>query len=194
MQNINMTLVDFKHLEIFILNSFLAMGLKNEDAKIFTDALIFSELSFIVVKAKVFKNYMYYNGIKNKEVNINTNFDIVKESSSLALVDAKNGIGTIQASKCMDIAINKAKKEGVGQVIIKNSTHYGSSSVHAVRATKKNCIGIVYTNAGPEMAPWGSRSGGVGTNPWGISCPTDKGYPLILDTVHVTLKRNDEMA
>ena len=41
MQNINMTLVDFKHLETFVLNSFLAMGLKNEDAKIFTCTNIF---------------------------------------------------------------------------------------------------------------------------------------------------------
>ena len=81
----------------------------------------------------------------------------------------------------MEIAINKAKKEGIGKVIIKNSTHFGSSSVHAVKASKENCIGVVYTNAGPEMAPWGSKSGGVGTNPWGISCPTGKGFPLILD-------------
>ena len=109
-----MTLVDFKHLETFVLNSFLAMGLKNEDAKIFTDALIFSELRFHSGQGQgVQRITTYYNRIKNKEVNINTNFDIVKESSSLALVDAKNGIGTIQASKCMDIAINKAKKEGV---------------------------------------------------------------------------------
>jgi LDH2 family malate/lactate/ureidoglycolate dehydrogenase len=86
----------------------------------------------------------------------------------------------------MDIAINKAKKEGIGKVIIKNSTHFGSSSVHAVKATKQNCIGVVYTNAGPEMAPWGSKSGGVGTNPWGISCPTGKGFPLILDIALTT--------
>ena len=112
MQNINMTLVDFKHLETFVLNSFLAMGLKNEDAKIFTDALIFSELRFHSGQGQgVQRITTYYNRIKNKEVNINTNFDIVKESSSLALVDAKNGIGTIQASKCMDIAIKKQKKK-----------------------------------------------------------------------------------
>ena len=76
------------------------MGLKDKDAKIFTDALIFSELRFHSGQGQgVQRITTYYNRIKNKEVNINTNFDIVKESSSLALVDAKNGIGTIQASK-----------------------------------------------------------------------------------------------
>ena len=182
-----MKVVNFKNLENFVLSSFLAMGLRNEDAKIFTDALMFSELRFHSGQGQgVQRITTYYKRIKNKEVNINIDLDIVKESSSLALVDAKNGIGTVQASKCMDIAISKAKNEGIGQVIIKNSTHFGSSSVHAVRATKKNCIGIAYTNAGPEMAPWGSRSGGVGTNPWGISCPTNRGYPLILDIALTT--------
>ena len=38
MQNIDMTLVNFKNLENFVLNSFLAMGLRNEDAKISTEA------------------------------------------------------------------------------------------------------------------------------------------------------------
>ncbi len=187
MNKINMTSVSFLNLEKFVFNSFLAMGLNKNDAKIFADALMFSELRFHSGQGQgVQRITTYYKRIKNNEVNINTNFEIIKESSSLALVDAKNGIGTVQASKCMDIAIKKAKKEGIGKVIVKNSTHFGSSSVHAVRASKENCIGIVYTNAGPEMAPWGSKSGGVGTNPWGIACPTIRGFPLILDIALTT--------
>ncbi len=187
MSNIKMTLVNFENLKKFVLNSFLAMGLNKKDAEIFTDALMFSELRFHSGQGQgVQRITTYFKRIKNNEVNINSEFEILKESSSLALVDAKNGIGTIQASKCMDIAINKAKNEGIGKVIVKNSTHFGSSSVHAVKASKQNCIGIAYTNAGPEMAPWGSKSGGVGTNPWGISCPTGKGFPLILDIALTT--------
>ena len=187
MSEIEMTLVNSDNVKKFVLNSFKAMGLKEEDAKIFTDALMFSELRFHSGQGQgVQRITTYYKRINNNEVNINSDFEILKESSSLALVDAKNGIGTVQASKCMDLAISKAKKEGIGKVIIKNSTHFGSSSVHAVKATQQNCIGIVYTNAGPEMAAWGSKSGGVGTNPWGISCPTDRGFPLILDIALTT--------
>ncbi len=187
MSMIKMTSVDSKNLKQFVFNAFSAMGLNEKDAGIFTDALMFSELRFHSGQGQgVQRITTYYKRIKNNEVNINSEYEILKESSSLALVDAKNGIGTIQASKCMDIAINKAKTEGIGKVIVKNSTHFGSSSVHAVKATKENCIGIVYTNAGPEMAPWGSKSGGVGTNPWGISCPTGKGFPLILDIALTT--------
>jgi len=43
------------------------------------------------------------------------------------------------------------------------------------------CIGIAYTNAGPEMAPWGAREGAVGTTPWGIAAPTNLGFPAVMD-------------
>ena len=43
---INMTLVNFDNLKRFVFNSFSAMGLNEKDARIFTDALMFSELRF----------------------------------------------------------------------------------------------------------------------------------------------------
>lgn len=187
MAEIKMTSINYEDLKEFVFSSFVAMGLNKLDAEIFSDALMFSELRFLSGQGQgVQRITTYFKRIQNKEVNLNSDYEIIKESSSLALVDAKNGIGTIQASKCMDIAIQKAKNEGMGKVIIKNSTHFGSSSVHAVKAANQNCIGVVYTNAGPEMAPWGSKSGGVGTNPWGIACPTGKGFPLILDIALTT--------
>ena len=124
MSMIKMTSVDSKNLKQFVFNAFSAMGLNEKDAGIFTDALMFSELRFHSGQGQgVQRITTYYKRIKNNEVNINSEYEILKESSSLALVDAKNGIGTIQASKCMDIAINKAKTEGIGKVIVKNSTH-----------------------------------------------------------------------
>ena len=79
MQNIDMTLVNFKNLENFVLSSFLAMGLRNEDAKIFTDALMFSELRFHSGQGQgVQRITTYYKRIKNKEVNINIDLDIVR--------------------------------------------------------------------------------------------------------------------
>ena len=80
----------------------------------------------------------------------------MKESPALALVDAHNGIGTVAAAKAMRLAIDKAKVCGIGQVVVRGSTHYGSSAVHAAQAEAEGCIGIAFTNAGPEMAPWGA--------------------------------------
>ncbi|HRL10595.1 MAG TPA: Ldh family oxidoreductase, partial [Aggregatilineales bacterium] len=43
-----------------------------------------------------------------------------------------------------------------------------------------------FTNAGPELAPWGAASGVVGTNPWGISAPTGGAFPVSLDIALTT--------
>jgi LDH2 family malate/lactate/ureidoglycolate dehydrogenase len=71
-------------------------------------------------------------------------------------------------------------------VVVRSSTHFGSSAVPARIALESDCIGIAITNAGPEMAPWGARSGVVGTNPWGIAAPTGGEFPVVLDIALTT--------
>jgi LDH2 family malate/lactate/ureidoglycolate dehydrogenase len=110
----------------------------------------------------------------------------VKESPALALMDAHNGLGSVAAAKAMRLAIQKAKVCGIGTVIVRNSTHFGSSAVHACAAADADCLGVAFTNAGPEMAPWGAREGAVGTNPWGIAAPTGLGFPAVLDIALTT--------
>ena len=86
----------------------------------------------------------------------------------------------------MRLAVEKAKISGIGTVVVRNSTHYGSSAVHARLAVDAGCIGVALTNAGPEMAPWGGATGVVGTNPWGIAAPTGGAFPVVLDIALTT--------
>ena len=111
---------------------------------------------------------------------------IVKESPALALVDAHNGIGTVAAARAMTLAIEKAKVCGIGQVVVRNSTHYGSSAVHACQAADAGCIGISFTNAGPEMAPWGGREGRDGHEPLGHRRADGPRLPAVLDIALTT--------
>lgn len=179
---ISLTSVSRQSLESFMAEGFEALGLSSEDAAIFADALIFSELRFHPGHGQgVRRIRRYQERIRDRLVDPAAPFDIVKQSPALALVDAHNGIGTVAAAKAMRLAIEKSKTCGIGQVVVRNSTHYGSSAVHACQAMEAGCIGIAFTNAGPEMAPWGGREGAVGTNPWGIAAPTNLGFPAVMD-------------
>eukprot|EP00957_Ditylum_brightwellii_P004846 369147-Ditylum_brightwellii.AAC.1 len=51
--------------------------------------------------------------------------DVISESDTTALLDGNLGIGLYIAPYAMQMAIDKAKKHGVGFVAVKNSTHYG---------------------------------------------------------------------
>ncbi|MEM9248090.1 MAG: Ldh family oxidoreductase [Pseudomonadota bacterium] len=182
-----MTRVDVAQLRAFVAEAFEALGLNAEDAAIFAGALIFSELRFHPGQGQgVARLRRYEARIRKGEVNLRADWRIVKEGPALALVDADNGIGTVAAAKAMDLAISKAKAGGIGTVIVRGSTHYGSSAVHACRALDHGCIGIATTNAGPEMAPWGGREAVTGTNPWSIAVPTDSGFPSVLDIALTT--------
>lgn len=184
---IPMTNVDREALRAFVAEGFEALGLTSTDAGIFSDALIFSELRFHPGQGQgVARLRRYKERIGRGEVDPRAGWSVVKEGPSLALVDAHNGIGTVAASKAMDLAISKAKTNGIGTVVVRNSTHYGSSAVHATRALDHGCIGIAFTNAGPEMAPWGGREGATGTNPWSIAAPSDAGFPVVLDIALTT--------
>lgn len=187
MTRVPMTRVDGDALRAFVAEAFAALGLPAEDAGIFADALMFSELRFHPGQGQgVARLLRYRDRIAAGDVDPRAPFSVVKDGPALALVDAHNGSGTVAAAKAMRLAIDKAKAGGIGTVIVRNSTHYGSSAVHACQALDHGCIGIAYTNAGPEMAPWGGRDPVTGTNPWAIAAPGDRGFPVVLDIALTT--------
>ena len=182
-----MVTVAVESLRQFTEDAFAAMGLAHEDALISADALLYSELRFHPGQGQgVRRLRAYQERIREGRIDIAAPFEIVKESPALALVDAHNGLGSVIGAHAMELAIAKAKVCGIGTVIVRNGTHYGSSAVHAARAERTGCIGVAYTNAGPEMAAWGGATPVVGTNPWAIAAPGGTGFPVVLDIALTT--------
>jgi LDH2 family malate/lactate/ureidoglycolate dehydrogenase len=184
---IPLTAVTRESLGPFVVEVLRAMGLPAEEAEIFGGALLFSELRFHPGHGQGVKKLRRYGDhFARGLIDPAAPWQVMKESPALALVDAHNGIGTVAATRAMRLAVEKAKVCGIGQVVVGNSTHFGSSAVHACVAAEAGCIGVALTNAGPEMAPWGAREGAVGTNPWGIAAPTGLGFPTVLDIALTT--------
>lgn len=174
-------------LEAFTYRAFRAMGLSDDEARRCTRGLIESELHCLPGQGQGVRRLpVYYERIKNGWIVPGAPFEIVKETPALALVDGHNGLGSVIAQKAMELAVQKAKINGMGTVVVRNSTHFGSSAVPARIALEHDCIGIAITNAGPEMAPWGGCTGVVGTNPWGIAAPTGGEFPVVLDIALTT--------
>ena len=179
--------VELVALEAFVDAALLAMGLGQEQASLTRHALVYSELRFHPGQGQgVRRLNAYKERIERGAINTRACFEIVKQSPALALVDGGNGLGSVIGIKAMRLAVEKAKVCGVGVVVVRNGTHYGSSSVHAAEAIEHGCIGFAMTNAGPEMAAWGGATAMVGTNPWGIGAPSDLGFPIILDIALTT--------
>jgi LDH2 family malate/lactate/ureidoglycolate dehydrogenase len=81
----------------------------------------------------------------------------------------------------MQMAIDKAKKYGLGMVAVRNSTHYGISGYYLTMATQAGMIGVTGTNARPSIAPTFGVENMLGTNPLTFGMPTDEAFPFVID-------------
>lgn len=170
----------------FAIAAFASMGVPADIAAPAGDALVYSEMRFLPGQGQgVRRLRVYAERIAKGLVNPLARIEVIKESPALALVDGHGGMGSITGIEAMKLAVAKAKICGVGTVIVRNGTHYGSSAVHAGQAVAAGCIGYAFTNAGAEMAPWGGSTPIVGTNPWGIGAPGPD-FPVILDIALTT--------
>ena len=156
-------------------------GLSSKDSLICVNALINAELVGAPTHG-LSRLKMYCDRISKKLINPKPKIKIKKISQSIAHVDANNSIGFVAADTAIKIAINSAKKTGIGLVAVKNSGHYGLSGYYAEQAVKKNLMVMVFTNAPPAVAPHGALKSLFGTNPICFGTPTGSRVPFILDT------------
>lgn len=184
---IELVQLEVEPLARFTAEAFRALGLSEESAELCANALMYSELRFHPGQGQGVRRLpTYRERIGKNLIDPDASFEVVKESPALALIDGNNGLGSVIGQKAMVLAVEKAKVCGVGTVVVRGSTHYGSSAVHADVALQEDCIGIAFTNAGPEMAPWGGATAAVGTNPWAMAAPTGQGFPIVLDIALTT--------
>ncbi len=173
--------VDFDLLENFMRDAFQAVGVPEEDAKICANVLITADKRGIDSHGIGRFKLIYIDRINDGILNPKTNFEIVKETPTTAVVDGHNGMGHVIAKRSMQMAINKAREYGMGMVAVRNSTHYGIAGYYALMATEAGMIGITGTNARPSIAPTFGVENMLGTNPLTFGMPTDEPFPFVLD-------------
>ena len=173
--------VDFDLLENFMVDTFKGIGVPEDEAKICADVLITADKRGIDSHGIGRLKPIYYDRIKDGIQNPVTNFEIVREGPTTAVIDGHDGMGHVIGKKSMQMAIDKAKKYGMGMVAVRNSTHYGIAGYYALMAVKEGMIGITGTNARPSIAPTFGVENMLGTNPLTFGMPTDEEFPFVLD-------------
>ncbi len=104
---------------------------------------------------------------------------VVRETPVTALIDGGHGLGHYVAIRAMRVAIDKAKRMGVGVVGVFNSNHFGIAGYYAELAMREGLVGVVTTTTDPLVHPWGGCEPLLGTNALAVGLPTDP--PVLLD-------------
>jgi len=137
----NIVYIDASILENFMRDVFIGLGVPKEDANIIADVLITSDLRGIDSHG-IQRCKMYYDRIKEGIYEVKTKVDVIKDGPTTALLDGNCGMGHVIAYKAMKMAIEKAKKFGLGAVAVRNSTHFGIAGYYSLMAIKEGMIGI----------------------------------------------------
>lgn len=181
--------VDFNTLENFMIDTFIGIGVPENDARICADVLITSDKRGIDSHGINRLKHIYYDRIKMGIQSPVTNFEIIKEGPTTAVIDGHNGMGMVIAKKSMEMAIEKAREYGMGMVAVRNSTHYGIAGYYALMAADAGMIGISGTNARPAVAPTFSVENVLGTNALTFAMPSDEAFPFCLDCATSMVQR-----
>ncbi len=168
-------------LEGFMKDVFIGVGVPPEDAAVSAEVLITSDKRGIDSHGIGRLKPIYYDRIKLGIQFPKTNFEVVRDGPTTAVVDGHDGMGHPIAKRCMQMAIDKAKKYGMGMVVTRNSTHYGICGYYVMMATQAGMIGMTGTNARPSIAPTFGVENMLGTNPMVFGIPTDEPFPFVTD-------------
>lgn len=106
---------------------------------------------------------------------------VVAGGPALALMDGDDGLGIVVATRAMDECIGRARAQGAAFVAVRRTTHFGACAYYTMRAAAAGMVGFAFTNGEPSMAPTGSLTPYVGTNPLSIAVPGGRHGPIVLD-------------
>ncbi len=166
------TRIDAARLRAFMERVFAAEGFAAGDAKTIADVLMQADL--FGIESHGAQRMMYYHqNLAIGSVDVHAAPQIVRETPVSALIDAHFAMGQLAAVSAMNVAIDKAKRTGVGVVCVRNSSHFGIAGYYPLMAVREGLCAFAMTNTGPIMPPTFGREMMLGTNPIAFSMPAD---------------------
>jgi LDH2 family malate/lactate/ureidoglycolate dehydrogenase len=129
--------------------------------------------------------------IESRQMRFGAPLETVADAPSAMTVDANFGVGEVVGSRCMEIAIDKARETGVGCVVARNSGDFAMASAYSLLASQAGMVGMAMSNGKPLVAPWGGRDPLFCTNPISVAFPAGETYPVVIDMASSAFSMGD---
>ena len=122
-----------------------AMGVPAEDAALFAEVLVDADLNGVSTHG-VSRLNIYLKRIELGLIDPKAALQIDRQSGSVLVLDAGNGLGQVQARKALDLLIPMARQNGVAVATIRNSQHFGALSWYCNYAASHEMVLLAMTN------------------------------------------------
>lgn len=162
----------------------IAAGASEQNADTVAKNLVSANLSGVDTHG-VLQLPRYVRDIQGSEIIPAANPEILKETSTSALVTGNWTFGQVSAEYAMEIGIKKAKQSNVAVVGLVQSHHLGRLGYYAEMASAQGMIAMIwgggYYKDSPRSAPFGGREGVLDTNPIAMGFPTQEEPAVVFD-------------
>ena len=171
----------------FCIDAFEKFGFTEAEANIIQDVLLTADL-YGIESHGMQRMVRYHKCIEKGMIHVDAKPEVVFETPVSAVVDGHDGMGQLIGHFAMELAIEKAKKSGVGIVSARNSNHYGIAGYYANMACKEGLIGFSCTNSEAIMVPTFGRKAMIGSNPIACAMPAEP-YNFFFDASTTVVTR-----
>ena len=159
-----------------------------EDAQLVADSLVKAEL-WGHSSHGLLRLPWYVDRLRSGAMTPVTAAAVVTDSGALMVLDGQDGIGQVLTDRAATLGIQRARTHGISGIAVRNSNHFGMAAYFTRRTAEAGCIGLLFTNASPAMAPWGGRVKTIGTNPWSIAAPAGRHGVAVIDLANTAVAR-----
>ena len=116
----------------------------------------------------------YLRNLAGNKAKTNEPGRVVSDNGSIIVYDGERGWGQIVARNATLLGIERAKRDGVAVVALRNAHHIGRIGTYGEMCAGAGLLSLHFVNITdqrPAVAPWRGRDGRFGTNPLCISLP-----------------------
>jgi 3-dehydro-L-gulonate 2-dehydrogenase len=122
----------------------------------------------------------FVESIANGSVNVGAEPTKAAGFGALERWDGHRGVGNLNASACMQRAIDLARQHGIGGVALANTNHWMRGGSYGWQAAEQGVFAICWTNTLANLPAWGATTPTLGNNPLIIAIPRAGGH-VVLD-------------
>src|SRR5438094_7566337 len=169
---------------------FEKLGLTPEDAAEGADVLTMTDLRGVETHGVSNMLRAYVRDYKAGKLDPRPGWRIARGSPGTAVIDAERRLGIMVGPKAMRLAIEKARRVGVGVVTVFNSGHFGAIGHFAMQAAEQNMVGVCFTGAGLSVVPTFASKPLLGTNPIALAAPARHEAPMLFDAATSAIAGN----
>jgi L-2-hydroxycarboxylate dehydrogenase (NAD+) len=169
---------------------FLKLGVSPEDAAEGADVLTMTDLRGVETHGVSNMLRAYVRDYQAGKLDPRPGWRLVRESAGTAVIDAERRLGIMVGPKAMRLAIEKARRVGVGVVTVYNSGHFGAIGHYAMQAAHQDMVGVCFTGAGLSVVPTFASKPLLGTNPIALAAPARYEAPMLFDAATSAIAGN----